>query len=38
MGDHSEALYYFERVFKRDPNFRDIQRRLSELKPRGGAR
>jgi len=38
MGDHSEALYYFERVFKRDPNFRDIQRRLNELKPRGGAR
>ena len=38
MGDSSEALYYFERVFKRDPNFRDIQRRLSELKPRGGAR
>jgi tetratricopeptide (TPR) repeat protein len=38
MGDQSEALYYFERVFKRDPNFRDIQRRLSELKPRGGAR
>jgi tetratricopeptide (TPR) repeat protein len=38
MGDHSEALYYFERVFKRDPNFRDIQRRLGEVKPRGGAR
>ena len=38
MGDHSEALYYFERVFKRDPNFRDIQRRLGELKPRGSAR
>jgi tetratricopeptide (TPR) repeat protein len=38
MGDHSEALYYFERVFKRDPNFHDIQRRLGELKPRGGAR
>jgi tetratricopeptide (TPR) repeat protein len=38
MGDHSEALYYFERVFKRDPSFRDIQRRLSELKPRSGAR
>jgi tetratricopeptide (TPR) repeat protein len=32
MGDQSEALYYFERVYKRDANFRDIQRRLAELK------
>jgi tetratricopeptide (TPR) repeat protein len=38
LGDHSEALYYFERVYKRDPNFRDIQHRLSEVKSRAASR
>jgi tetratricopeptide (TPR) repeat protein len=36
LGDRSEALYYFERVSKRDPSFRDVQRRLQELKARVG--
>jgi pilus assembly protein FimV len=34
-GDRAEALYYFERVCKRDPTFRDVQRRLATLKSRG---
>ncbi len=38
LGDHSEALYYFERVYKRDPNFRDIQQRLATVKSQAGAR
>ena len=38
LGDHSEALYYFERVYKRDANFRDIQRRLAEVKTRSASR
>ncbi len=38
LGDHSEALYYFERVIKRDPNFRDIARRLAAVKSRAASR
>ena len=38
LDDHSEALYYFERVYKRDANFRDIQRRLAEVKSRAASR
>jgi len=38
LGDQSEALYYFERVFKRDASFRDIQQRLAALKSQVGAR
>jgi tetratricopeptide (TPR) repeat protein len=38
LGDHSEALYYFERVVKRDPNFRDIARRLADVKSRAASR
>ena len=38
MGDHSEALYYFERVSKRDPSFRDIATRLAEVKSRAASR
>jgi tetratricopeptide (TPR) repeat protein len=34
-GDRDEALYYLERVSKRDPAFRDVQRRLTALKSRG---
>jgi tetratricopeptide (TPR) repeat protein len=36
LGDHSEALYYFERVLKRDPNFHDITRKLAEVKAHAG--
>jgi tetratricopeptide (TPR) repeat protein len=38
LGDHSEALYYFERVLKRDPNFRDITRKLAEVKAHTASR
>jgi tetratricopeptide (TPR) repeat protein len=38
LGDPSEALYYFERVYKRDASFRDIQRRIAELKSRAALR
>jgi tetratricopeptide (TPR) repeat protein len=38
LGDQSEALYYFERVYKRDATFRDIQQRLTKLKSKAGAR
>ena len=34
-GDRDEALYYLERVSKRDPTFRDVQRRLAALRSRG---
>lgn len=38
LGDQSEALYYFERVYKRDATFRDVQQRLAKLKSKAGAR
>jgi tetratricopeptide (TPR) repeat protein len=38
LDDHSEALYYFERVYKRDANFRDIARRLAEVKNHAASR
>jgi tetratricopeptide (TPR) repeat protein len=38
LGDNSEALYYFERVLKRDPNFRDITRKLAEVKAHAASR
>ncbi len=38
LGDQSEALYYFERVYKRNASFRDIQRRLAEVKSRAAPR
>lgn len=38
LEDHSEALYYFERVYKRDASFRDIQRRLADVKSRAASR
>lgn len=34
MGDRREALYYFERVSKRDAGFRDVQRYVAQLKTR----
>jgi tetratricopeptide (TPR) repeat protein len=32
LGDVREALYYFEKVHKRDPRFRDVDRRITALK------
>jgi tetratricopeptide (TPR) repeat protein len=32
LGDVREALYFFESVGKRDPGFRDVQRRITALK------
>ncbi|MFL5306881.1 MAG: tetratricopeptide repeat protein [Polyangia bacterium] len=32
LGDVREALYFFESVGKRDPGFRDVQRRIDALK------
>jgi len=34
LGDVSEALYFFEKVLKRDPRFRDVDLRVAELRPR----
>jgi pilus assembly protein FimV len=37
MGEANEALYFFEKVLKRDAGFRDVKRRISELRgPDGG--
>ena len=40
LGDVREALYFFESVGKRDPGFRDVQRRIAALKvaPAGAPR
>jgi tetratricopeptide (TPR) repeat protein len=35
IGDDSEALYYFEAVLKRDPNFADAAQRANSLRARG---
>jgi len=34
LGDPSEALYFFEKVARRDPRFRDVDRRILALKPK----
>lgn len=34
LGDVSEALYFYEKVAKRDPKFRDVGQKVAELKPR----
>jgi hypothetical protein len=34
MGETNEALYFFEKVMKRHESFRDVRRRISDL--RGG--
>jgi tetratricopeptide (TPR) repeat protein len=36
MGDEGEALYYFEAVLKRDPNFADTSGRAEHLRGRVG--
>jgi tetratricopeptide (TPR) repeat protein len=37
MGDNGEALYYFEAVLKRDPNFADSAQRAAAIRERGDA-
>jgi tetratricopeptide (TPR) repeat protein len=32
LGDKREALYFFEKVAKRDPQFRDVARRVTALR------
>jgi tetratricopeptide (TPR) repeat protein len=34
LGDISEALYFFEKVARRDPGFRGVSRKVAELIPR----
>jgi tetratricopeptide (TPR) repeat protein len=34
LSDQSEALYFYEKVAKRDPKFRDISDKLAHLRPR----
>jgi tetratricopeptide (TPR) repeat protein len=34
LSDRSEALYFYEKVGKRDPKFRDVSEKLATLRPR----
>ena len=34
LGDASEALYFFEKVARRDPRFREVGRRIAEIRPK----
>ena len=34
LGDASEALYFFEKVARRTPTFRDVDRRIAALRPK----
>jgi pilus assembly protein FimV len=36
MGEVNEALYFFEKVLKRDAGFRDVRRRVAQLRGSGG--
>jgi pilus assembly protein FimV len=36
LNDPREALYYYEKVMKRDPNFRDVQKRVEAVRGGGG--
>jgi tetratricopeptide (TPR) repeat protein len=36
LGDPREALYYFEKVVKRDAHFRNVERRIEALRGGGG--
>ena len=38
LGDISEALYFYEKVSKRDPEFKDVSRKIAELIPRKAKR
>ena len=35
LGDTAEALYYFQKVAKREPNFRDVQQQITSLQGGG---
>jgi tetratricopeptide (TPR) repeat protein len=35
MGDYGEALYYYESVLKRDPDFADARQRADSIRQRG---
>lgn len=37
LGDAREALYYYEKVSKRDPRFRDVDKRVAAVKAAQGA-
>jgi tetratricopeptide (TPR) repeat protein len=37
LGDESEALYFFEKVARRDPNFADVSARVASLRGKGVA-
>jgi tetratricopeptide (TPR) repeat protein len=37
MGEVNEALYFFEKVLKRDAGFRDVRKRIGDLRGQGGA-
>jgi hypothetical protein len=36
LGDRSEALYFFEKVVKREPRFRDVDVKIAALRGREG--
>jgi tetratricopeptide (TPR) repeat protein len=38
LRDDREALYYYDRVVKQQPNFRDVRRRIAHLAPRAQIR
>jgi tetratricopeptide (TPR) repeat protein len=38
MGETNEALYFFEKVMKRDASFRDVRKRVSDLRGGEGGR
>jgi tetratricopeptide (TPR) repeat protein len=34
LGDSGEALYFFDKVARRDPKFRDVDKRIATLRPK----
>jgi pilus assembly protein FimV len=34
LGDVSEALYFYEKVVKRSPRFREVEQKVADLRPR----
>ena len=38
MGETNEALYFFEKVMKRDATFRDVKKRITDLRGADGGR
>jgi hypothetical protein len=37
VGDQSEALYFFEKVYRRNPRFSDVASRVQSLRAQGVA-